>query len=192
MTSGSLTLPEGRPGQLLAVGVTLIGLAIIWITAIAPVFSWYEARADLLAQQQMTAANMAALIRETPQLRAAVAAARPQTQDQQILVPGATDDIAGANLQSALQSLAQASGTSLDSSAVMPVQVAGALHHIGIQVSVTATWPVLIGFLEAISTARPRMIVEQLSLINAAQGDNAGDQPVQASFTVGAFTAGTP
>jgi len=190
--SNALTLPEGRPGKALAVAVTLLALAAFWFALVSPLLGWYQSRAALLAQQQSIAAHMTALAREIPQLRANAAAARPSAQDQQILLPGATDAIAGANLQSTLQNLASSVGTSLDSSEVMPVQQAGALRRIGIQVSVTATWPVLIGLLTAISTARPRMIVGQLSLINASQADSSGSAPVQASFAVSAFSAGTP
>ncbi len=190
MTNG-LPLPEGRPGKILAVGITLLALALLWLTAVSPILGWYQSRNALLAQQQKIAAHMAALAAEIPQLRAAVAAAKPQSQDRQVLLAGSTDAIAGANLQSALQNLAQTAGTSLDSSEVLPVQQDGALRRIGIKVGVTATWPVLIGFLQAIATARPRMVVGQLSIMNASATDSA-DPPLQASFSVSAFSAASP
>jgi general secretion pathway protein M len=191
MNAAALTLPEGRQGKALAVGITLAGLALVWFAVIFPILSWYQSRAAELAQNQAIAAHMAALTQEIPQLRKAVAAARPQSQDQQILLSGATDAIAGANLQTDLQNLAQTAGTSLDSSEVMPVQQDGALRRIGIQVSLTADWPTLIAFLQAIGTARPRMIIDQLSLMNSSQSDSA-NPPVQANFSVSAFSAGTP
>jgi general secretion pathway protein M len=187
----ALALPEGRQGKALAVVITLLGIAILWFAAISPVLSWYQSRAALLAQQRVIVEHMTALAQEIPQLRRAVAAAKPRSQDQQILLAGDTDAIAGANLQAALQNLAGQAGTSLDSSEVMPVQQDGALRRIGIQVSITATWPTLIAFLEAISTARPRMVVGQLSLMNSSQSDSA-DPPVQTNFSVSAFSAGSP
>ncbi len=190
--SGTINLPEGRQGQALAAAMTLLGLALFWFAAVSPLLGWYQSRAAELAQQQAIAAHMTALAADIPQLRMAVAAAKPLSQDQQILLAGSTDAIAGANLQSALQNLAQQSGTSLDSSELMPVVSAGALRRIGIQVTVTATWPVLIAFLEAISTARPRMVVGQLSLMNSSQGDSSGDAPIQAGFAVSAFSAAAP
>jgi hypothetical protein len=60
------------------------------------------------------------------------------------------------------------------------------------QVSVTATWPVLIALWQAIGTARPRMIVDQLSLTTSAAPAGDQDQPVQAGFTVTGFRAGPP
>ncbi len=186
-----LTLPEGRPGKALAMTANLLVLAVIWFAVVSPLLGWYQSRADLLAQQERYAAHMSALAREIPKLRAAVAAARPQPQDQQILLTGADDAIAGANLQTALQNLASQAGTNLDSSEVMAVQQAGALRQIGMQVSVTTAWPVLVAFLQAIGTARPRMIVSDLSLMNNAQNPG-GDPSVQASFAVSAFRAGSP
>jgi general secretion pathway protein M len=192
MMSGSLTLPEGRQGQALAVAITLLAAALLWFGAVSPLLGWYEARADELAQQQEIAAHMAALGQEIPALKAAISAAGLQSAGDQVLLAGGTDAIAGANLQSALQDLATQAGTSLDSAEMLPVQQAGTLRRIGIQVSVTATWPVLIALLEAISMARPRMIVDQLSIINASQPAVGQAQPVQANFSVTGFCAGTP
>jgi general secretion pathway protein M len=192
MMSGSLTLPEGRQGQALALALTLLAAALLWFAAVSPLLGWYQARAAALAQQQQIAARMAALGAEIPALKAAISAAGLQSADDQTLLPGSTDAIAGANLQSALQNLASQAGTSLDSTEVLPVQQAGALRRIGIQVSVTATWPVLISLLEAIGTARPRMIVDELSVINAAQTASDQGQPVRANFSVTGFCPGTP
>jgi general secretion pathway protein M len=191
MMAGSLTLPEGRQGQALAAAMTLLAFALLWFAAIGPLLGWYQSRAALLTQQQAIAAHMAALGQEIPSLRAAVRAAGPQSAAEQMLLPGATDAIAGANLQSALQSLATQAGTSLDSVEMTPVQTVGALRQISVQVSVTAPWPVLITLFEAIGTARPRMIVGQLSLLNAGQHDS-GIQPVQANFSVSGFAAAAP
>jgi general secretion pathway protein M len=134
---------------------------------------------------------MAALSQEIPALRASVSAAGLQSADNQLLLAGSTDAIAGANLQSALQDLATQAGTSLDSAELLPVQPAGTLRRIGMQVSVTATWPVLIALLEAIGTVRPRMIVGELSVTNASQAAGA-EPPMQATFSVTGFRAGTP
>jgi general secretion pathway protein M len=192
MTGGTLTLPDGRRGQMLAVGLTLVAAAIVWIAAVGPLIGWYQDRAYAITQQRQMAARMAALSLQIPALRSAVAAAGLQSAGDQILLTGNTDAIAGANLQSALQDLASQAGTSLDSAALLPVQPAGALRRIGMQVSVTAPLPVLVALLEAIGTARPRMIVSALSIINT--GTPAVDQepPLQANFAVSGFRTGGP
>jgi general secretion pathway protein M len=192
MMNGALTLPEGRPGQALAIALPLLAAALLWFALVAPLLDWYGARAAELDQQREIAAHMAALGQEIPALRQAVRAAGLQSAGDQVLLSGATDAIASANLQSQLQDLATQAGTSLDSAEVLPEQPAGALRRISIQVSVTATWPVLIALLEAIGTARPRMVVDELSIINTAQPGTDQAQPVQANFSVTGFSAGTP
>lgn len=190
--NGALSLPDGHKGQILAVAVTLIALLMVWTIAIAPVLDWYSTRAAELAQQQQLAAHMQALGQDIPALRKAVNAAGLHADDDKVLLPGGSDVIAGANLQSALQGLASQAGTSLDSSALQPAQPAGGLRRISIQVSVTASWPVLIALFEAIGTARPRMIVDTLNLTTNGGSTPGQAQPVQANFTVTGFRAGAP
>lgn len=185
------TLPEGRRGQALALALALLAALAAWSLTAAPLLSWYAARQETLAHQRAMAAHMQALGRELPALRAALAKAGLHDAGAQTLLTGDTDVIAGANLQAMLQNLAAQSGTSLSSAALQPAVPVGGLRRIGVAVSVSASWPVLVGLLQAIATARPRMTVDQLSITSAA--GQTGDAPqFQASFTVCAFRAGAP
>jgi general secretion pathway protein M len=190
MSGGPMALPDGRRGQVLAVAMLIAALGLVWLAAASPLLDWYCTRAAQLAQQQELAAHMAALGQEIPALREAVAKAGLQSSGAQVLLAGNTDAIAGANLQSALQNLASEAGTSLDSSALLPVQQEGGLRRIGMQVSLTAPWPALIALLEAIETARPCMAVDGMSLNSSTQADANQAPPVQAVFTVSGFRAG--
>jgi general secretion pathway protein M len=190
--SRTLSLPDGKRGQALAVGVGIFVLILLWFALPAPLLAWYQLRADDLAQQRATAVHMAALGREIPALQTAVSSAGLQADGNQVLLAGNTDAIAGANLQSALQNLAAQAGTSLDSAALLPVQPDGSLRRIDMQVSVTATWPVLIALLQAIGTARPYMVVDQISITRSSQPTQGLEQPMQASFSVTGFRTDTP
>jgi general secretion pathway protein M len=190
MMAGGITLPEGRQGQLTALAITLAGAVLLWLAIAAPIIGWYQARAASLAQAQQIAARMTALGRQIPDLRRAVREAGLQNSSAQLLLPGNSDAVAGANLQSALQTLAATAGTSLDSSELLPAQPTGALRRIGMQVSLTADWPVLIALLQAIGTARPRMIVTTLSLNNTTIAGSGQAPSIAASFTVIGFRAG--
>jgi general secretion pathway protein M len=183
-------LPEGDFGQALAAFLAIAVAALVWFSAIMPAVSWYEGRAAQSAQQRLEIAHITALQRSLPALRAAVAASASAANDHAILLPGDSDDIAGANLQSSLQALASAAGTSLDSAAAVAPGQVGVLRRIGVDVSVTATWPVLIALLTAIDTATPRMTVDDLSIAAGAAPDLHQDVPLQASFSVFAFRAG--
>jgi general secretion pathway protein M len=185
-----LALPEGRQGQLMAVGLTFIALTLLWLGVLSPALGWYGGRQAQLTAARQEAAHMAVLRLTLPALRAAVASPAANAIATQLLLSGNSDDIAGANLQSTLQNLATQTGNSLDSAAMIPPQPVGALRRIGVDVSVTATWPALIALLTAIETAQPRMIVDDLSVTASAQPDPTQDVPLQASFSVSAFRAG--
>jgi general secretion pathway protein M len=190
MTARTLALPEGPPGQALAVAALLIVVAIIWLGIVTPLLGWYGAQSDALATAELEAAHLSALQASLPELRRQIAQAAMQSPAAAVLLPGDSDAIAGANLQAALNNLATQSGTSLDSAEAVPAEASGGLRHIGVSVSLNATWPTLIAFLTAIDAASPRMIVSDLTVSADAAPDVRQDVPLQTSFTVTAFRAG--
>jgi general secretion pathway protein M len=190
MISAPQALPEGRPGQLLALALLFVGLAVLWFGAIMPAISWYAGRAEQLAVDQRDIAHIKALRRDLPSLRAAAAASAAQATDDAVLLTGDSDAIAGANLQAEVQTLATQTGISLDSVADLPAEQTGGLRQISVDVGVTAAWPALITLLSAIETASPRMIVDDLSITGLPQADSQQDTSLDVSFSVAAFRAG--
>jgi len=190
MISAPQALPEGRPGQLLALALLFVGLAVLWFGAIMPAVSWYAGRAEQLAVDQRDIAHIKALRRDLPSLRAAAAASAAQATDDAVLLTGDSDAIAGANLQAEVQTLATQTGISLDSVADLPAEQTGGLRQISVDVGVTAAWPALITLLSAIETASPRMIVDDLSITGLPQADSQQDTSLDVSFSVAAFRAG--
>jgi general secretion pathway protein M len=190
MTFETLTLPDGRRGQAMAMGLTLIAAALIWLVVISSLIGWYQARDTALDQKRALAGHMQALERQLPGLRAMVAHLAAADGAAGMLLPGNSDAIAGANLQSDLQDLAARSGTSLSSAAMQPVRAAGALRRISMQVSVTTThWSVLVALLRAIETAEPRMIVDSISLTASRQPGTGLPASLQADLSVTGFRA---
>jgi general secretion pathway protein M len=183
--NAQLALPEGKRGQLFAGGLTLAALLVIWAVLLAPLYGWYQSRAETLAGQRALAAHMLALADATPDLRAALA---QQSHGGTVaLLSGATDAVAAANLQTALQVLAAESGASLQSVAPVGVLPLGNLRKIGLAVSLSADWPQFSSFLDVVETASPRMLVENLSLTATLPADPGGDVQLLANFTVSAF-----
>jgi general secretion pathway protein M len=190
MTFDTLTLPDGRRGQALALGITLIAAGLLWLVVISSLVGWYEARNTVLAQKRALAAHMLALERQVPALRSTVAHLGAGDGTAAMLVAGKSDAIAGANLQSALQDLAARAGTSLDSVAMEPARAAGALRRISVQVSVTVKhWSVLVAMLRTIETAAPRMIVDSISLTTSRQPGMGQPTSIQADISVTGFRA---
>jgi hypothetical protein len=181
-------LPEGRWGQVLAAGVPLGMLLAVIIGILWPAWRWYEGRQQLLATARGQLARILAQEQALPELRQQAHA----LGDTQVLLAGPSDAIAAANLQSDLAALAAASGASLTSTEVLPAQVSGALRQLGIAVAVTASWPALTDLLVAIKSARPRMVVDDLIIINSSETFGSPGSSLQASFSVLAFRKAGP
>jgi general secretion pathway protein M len=191
MTPPALSLPEGPAGQALAVALALLAALLLWFGLMTPLFGWYASQSDALAAAQLEAAHLQALRDSLPALRRQIAADAARQAGADILLAGDSDAIAGANLQASLNNLAADAGTSLDSAEMVAAQQTGALRRIGVAVSLSATWPVLVAYLAAIEAASPRMIVDDLSVSADSTPDNSQDVTLQASFTVSAVRAGT-
>jgi general secretion pathway protein M len=190
MTVDGLTLPDGRRGQALALGIALIAAGGLWVTVVSSLIGWYEARNAVLAQKLALAAHMQALERQLPAIRSTVAHIGAEDGAAAMLLPGKSDAIAGANLQSALQALAVRAGTSLDSVAMEPAHAAGALRRISVEVSVTAKhWSVLVALLRSIETGEPRMIVGSINLTTSRQTGLGPPTAIQADLSVTGFRA---
>ncbi len=183
-------LPEGRSGQVIASGLTIAVLAFVALVIVMPIVHWYQGRENRLAGKREMAAHILATQRMLPSLQQRFVQLQSTASAGQILLPGSSDAIAGANLQSALQGLASQAGTSLSSAAMQPAKQVGVLRRIGVEINVTATWSALTALLASIDAARPRMIVEDLSISTLQQTDIHADAPLQATFSVAAFRAG--
>ncbi len=190
MNVPALNLPEGRQGQVLAIGGALLLVALVWFGLVMPCAGWYESRQDALEAMRLKAAHMQALKAGLPSLRAAIQA-RAADESGRVLLAGDSDAIAGANLQAALNGLAGDAGTSLDSAETVATQQVGGLRRVGVAVTVSATWPTIVALLTAIESAQPRMVVDDLSVTADSQPDTRQDVTLQASFTVAAFRSGT-
>jgi len=189
MTAAALHLPDGRRGQMMAVAVTVLLVVLTWLAIVSPLVGWYQARDAALAQKQALAAHMQAVEQQLPGLRRAVVHLGADDGTARMLLSGASDAIAGANLQSALQALAAQAGTSLDSIGMQPATSLQALRLITAQVTLTARWTMLVAFLRAVETAQPRMIVDSISLNPASISGSGQPSTLQATLSVTGFRA---
>ncbi len=184
------SLPTGRRGQALAVGLTLLVVAVLWLGAIAPALDWFGARADTLARQQTLAARMASVAATIPALQQLVARMDSAAPAPRTVLDGATDAIAGAALQQAVQDMAAKTGATVTSAEVLPADTVGAYRRISLRVSATGSWPVVVGLFAALADAVPRMLVDDVSLRRSLALGATDQHPMDATFTVIAFHAG--
>jgi general secretion pathway protein M len=184
-------LPEGRRGRVLALGVTLLLLALAWFGAVQPLIDVYAAGDVALRQRRELAGRMADLAGTLGALRqqaATLATAGPPTT---ATLTGATDAIAAASLQSLVESMTGTAGAHLTSAEALPAEQLGAYRRVALRVSVDAKWATLVGLLQAIGRATPRMFVDELQLHAQPTGDKVPEQPLDIAFTVLAFRAAT-
>ena len=90
-------LPTGRPGRLLALSVTLLAIALVWLAGIDPLMAWYAERSSALHDQRILAARQAALIATLPQLHRLAGEAIGRAPGLAVL-EGDTDSVASAGL----------------------------------------------------------------------------------------------
>lgn len=183
----SAALPTGRRGQALALALTLTALATIWIGAISPMIAWFEDRAATLDIRRVLASHMADLSATLPDLRARLADMEAHGPPPVAVLDGATDAIAGASLQEKLQEIARRVGAKLNSIETLAAEQRGAYRRIGVRVSLTAQWPVLIGLFGAVEKATPRMLVDDVQLRASPLRLRPDEAQISATFTLFAF-----
>ncbi|HTZ70830.1 MAG TPA: type II secretion system protein GspM [Acetobacteraceae bacterium] len=182
-------LPTGRNGRLLAVGLLIMALLVVWIGVVAPVVDWYSARAAQLSALNQRAAREAALIATLSTLKKDAAAAT--SQPTRAVLAGSTDAIAGASLQEQVQSMATNADAQLTSIETLPAEQVADYRRIGVRVEMNAQLPVVVALLKAVEEAQPSMLVDDIHLASTPVGPMATQLPLDASFTVYGFRVGT-
>ncbi|MBO1325129.1 type II secretion system protein M [Acetobacter sp. TBRC 12305] len=165
-------LPEGRAGRALALLLLGCVLGLAWLSVLGPVWSRYAERAQGLALQRATLARMQRLVATLPALRHAAAVAAPGPSP---LIEGATDAVAGANLQDRLQQVATALGASIVSTENVPSVLVGHYRRIGLHVSISASFPTVIGFIARLEAGTPASVIDALHLRVAEEGGAAAN-----------------
>jgi general secretion pathway protein M len=184
MTAG---LPTGRPGTALALGLLGGVLLTAWFGIGAPLLVWHADRAAELTERRALARRLEALAEAAP----APPRAPGLDTAAALLLEGGTDAVAGAALQGLVRDMATRAGATLSSVETLPAATVGGYHRIGLRLSLSASWPVLVRLLEAVEQARPRAVVDDLEVQAAQMLTGAEEALLTAGFTVHAFRAGS-
>ena len=185
----AITLPDGRPGRFLAVGLVLFGVLIVWLGVVLPILDFYGERADEVASLRARVTRGAALVEALPALtREAERSAKAPTQ---AVLQGDTDAIAGATLQEQVQGMATSTSAQLTSIETLPGEQVGAYRRIGVRVELAAQLAVVVHLLAAIEQAQPSMLVDDIRLTATPVGPQNAQLPLDVAFSVYAFRVGT-
>jgi general secretion pathway protein M len=178
---------HGRRGQILALGMACLALMLLWLGLVDPVWSWYDDQAHTLEQRQTLLQHMQHVADTLPDLQAAAAKHGTGSIDESLMLPGNTDALAAAALQERLQAMAATAGASLTAVETLPATVAVPWHKVGLRISLSAPWPVMINLLRSIQQAPTRVFVDDLHFRSTPSANPSGALPVQISLVVYGF-----
>jgi general secretion pathway protein M len=181
------SLPTGRAGQALALGLTSLVLAVLWLGVIMPLVEWYGERADDLAQQEALAQRMEALAAALPTLQEQAKAVAASGAGESALLDGDSDNMASASLQERLQTMFAQTGVQLHSVETLAGEDAGPYRRIGLRVSFVASWPVLAALLKDIQLATPSLLVDDMQVKPALHRINTPPGSFDVTCSIFAF-----
>ncbi|GBQ29562.1 general secretion pathway protein GspM [Gluconacetobacter azotocaptans] len=176
-------LPEGRPGRLAALGLSAVVVMLAWLLVVAPLWGWYAQRAESLGIQRDTVARMEALSAALPGLRRAAATSAPGPA---LLIGGATDAIASANLEETLQQTASSMGASISSAENVPAATIGPYQRIGLHIVVSAAFPTLVRLIATLERSSPAVVIDALH-IHKSEDENTPATMMECDMSVYAF-----
>ncbi len=186
------SLPTGRTGRLLALGLTLLTPVIFGLGVVMPLIEWHGERTDELMQRTALAQRMQALVAALPELQEQATAIAASKAGDAALLGGDSDSMAGASLQERLQAMFMLAGVQLNSVETLPGEEAGAYRRIRLRVSFSASWPVLMALLKEIHVATPALMVDELQVQPALHRISTAPGTFDVSCAVFAFRSGTP
>jgi general secretion pathway protein M len=178
----------GRRGQGLAVAIGVLLMALVWFGVVDPVWSWYEDRELLLEQRQGLLRHTQDLAASLPTLRAA-STAKPGRGEAlgTIMLSGANDAVAAADLQERVQQMASSAGASLTAVETLPATPSGKWHKVSLRISLNAPWPVLMELLRSVEQSPTRILIDDVHFHSATVVSHPTAMPIQASMVLYGF-----
>ncbi len=183
------SLPTGRTGRLLALGLTSLALAVLWLGIVMPLIDWHSDRAEALAHQEVLTQRMEALAAALPSLQEQAKAVEAGGAGEAALLDGDNDSMASASLQERLQGMFMQAGVQLNSVETLPGDDAGAYRRIGLRISFNASWPVLMTVLKEMHVATPSLLVDELQLTPALHRISTAPGSFDVACAIFAFRA---
>ena len=182
-------LPTGRTGQLLALALSLLVLASLWLGVAAPLLEWHGERAATVAQRTALAQRMEALVATRAGLQEQARVVTAGGAGATALLEGDSDSVASAALQEVLQAMFAQAGIPLNSVETLPGEEAGAYRRIRLRVSFNASWPVLMALLKDLELARPALLMDEMQVQPALHRISTAPGTFDVSCTIFAFRA---
>ncbi|HEX4506733.1 MAG TPA: type II secretion system protein GspM [Alphaproteobacteria bacterium] len=193
MIASADTLPTGRRGQITALGAALVAVMAVWLIIVSPLIDFYSDRADRLEKQQAVVTRMERLVSQRSELREEAAGLGDESPAKGNLLDGSSIPVATAALQGMVQDIAGTSGATLASVESLPGETGNGYRRVGVKLSLSASWPVLIHFLQALQESDTPMAIDDLQIHSGSETPKSPDQQVfEAGFAVYAPATAEP
>jgi general secretion pathway protein M len=141
----------------------------VYLVVITPVLGFYDQREAALEQRRMLEPRLRATAATVPVLQSQLAKYREAASTRKVVIEGASDAIASANLQSRIEELAASSGVSISSTEGLPAEARGVHRRIGLRIAISGPYEGIVHLLAAIETATPPLIVDNVQIHGTMQ-----------------------
>lgn len=172
------TLPDGRRGQLLALGLLAIAILVVFLVLIMPGLDLWRALGEEVRARQSQADNYRRLIERQSEIAQQLALRRTELAQASDYLVEADPAIAGAMAQRDLRALAEVSGLNVLTTLALPPTSADGFVAIGFQMGVSGPLRPLRDFIYAIESGQPRLIIDQLVLRLGGASSPEADTPI--------------
>lgn len=171
---------RGIVHRILALVLLAIIAILAWFAAVEPVLGLYAQKRDEVAEAQRLLMRYEAIANYRQRVADFVAETREQ-HDAAAFLSGDSEQIAVANLQSHLKSIATSSGASFRSASSLPLRTDSQLQLAGVQIALSGPLPSIHKTIHQIETGKPYLFVERAQLQPNRQPSNNPDnrKPVQ-------------
>ena len=188
-------LPEGRAGRLTALGVTFVGLLLVWFffSSVLGIFSELK---NGVSDKEILLARTQALVASIPRLQERAEEAARNADGNDVLIGEDSEATAQARLQEIVQGVAQPLQVELSSQEPLPLVRRGTFQRLALRVSFSTSWPVFVNFLYGVTGIQsPHLLIDDLQIQSAGNtrlADEASKgRPVDVSITLVALRHAT-
>lgn len=183
-------LPTGWQGRVLALLMLLVALTTVYLVVAAPLLDIYRGRAAHTASQRALVVKLGAIAAELPVLRARVEDLRVAADSHKLTLDGASDAIASAALQGHIEQFAAASGVTVGSTEILPIDTQGEYHRVGLRMLISGSYESMMKLLATIEMATPPLVVDGLQIHSLMRRAGASTTfGLDASLEVSGFRA---
>jgi general secretion pathway protein M len=191
-----MTLPQGAQGKLTALGLALLAMAGAYQVVVAPLAAAYAERTIQVAETAARATRLESSAAQLPALRESLAEMQASNEWTRLALPGASDTLAAAALQSAVSDIVAAAGSRVASAEIVPPQAHEGWRRIGVRLTFSGDLPRLAAVLSSLESARPYLFADNMELSSDAStmvvAESAAESRLKISLDVFGYRADDP